>query len=343
MILPAIVALLVVPQTTQVEAVLEHRIGSADTGPEGVFVQVSDVASDEQGNVYVLDQRADEVRVFSPSGEYVRTIGRTGRGPGEFSRPNHIDVRDQIVTVLNPGGRSSSFAVTGELLTSTTLPFGALSAASMGDDLYAVYVTGGISREDPVPWESVILLRPSSADTITTVPSADVLFRSPSATSLLRTSLCRLAGFLVGSEEELWVASGIDGTLTEWRVDGRSAEPVRSARVAPEGDPLPDSTRTRLLGMLPRQLDAAAGDLDIPSTDSSICGLERSGDRTIWVRLHDLQSRERWVALDRATLRPTLELTAPEGVAMRAFSGSRGYGTWSDESGVSFVGIYRLE
>ncbi|MDH3208208.1 MAG: 6-bladed beta-propeller [Gemmatimonadota bacterium] len=336
MILPAIVALLVAPQVTQVEAVLEHRLGSANGAPEEAFGVVSDLAADDEGNVYVLDQRADAVRVFSASGEYLRTIGQRGRGPGQFNRPNHIDVHDGFVTVLNPGGRTSTFTLAGELVESTALPMGALSAERLGDVAYAAYVSGGISRDAPTPTESVIVLGSSSVDTIVTGPSSDLLFRSRTLTSLVRTSLCRLVYFSVGSRAEIWIASGIDGTLTEWRAG-------RSTRVAPEGAALPDSTRSRLLGTLPSQLDPDAGDLSVPPTYSSICGLERSEGDAIWVRLNSTEGRERWMAFEPATLSPTFDLIAPEGVAVRAFSGTRAYGTWSDAAGVAYVGIFRLE
>jgi hypothetical protein len=212
----------------------------------------------------------------------------------------------------------------------------------VGDETYAVYASAGISRDVPLPTESVILLGPDWADTLVTMPSGDILFRSPATTLLLRTSLCGLAYSLVGSEGEVWVASGIEGTLTEWQLDGQSARAGRSVRVAPEGVSLPDSTRSRLLGLLPSQIDPETGELSLPPTHSSICGLERAAGQTLWLRLHDEGSRERWVGLDAATLRPAVELTAPEGVAMKAFSEGRAYGTWADAR-TSYVGIYRLE
>ena len=343
MILPAIAALLVAPQVARVEPVLEHALGPADASPASTFGRVSDLAADDEGNVYVLDERADELRVFSPEGEYLRTIGRRGRGPGEFSRPNDVEIFDGIITVLNPGGRSASFSMSGELVGSRTLPFGALGAARVDADLYVVYSSGAITRGDAVPTESVVLMSSSSADTLLSVPSGDVLYRGPTATSLIRTTLCRLAHFLVVSEQELWVASGIAGTIRRRRLDNGSADLAPTTRVAPEGEALPDSTRARLIGMLPRQLSAETGDVTVPAVRSSICDLQRSGTQTVWVRLADVESRERWLSVDAATLRPVSEMTAPDGVAMRAFSRGRAYGTWSDQSGVSYVGIYRLE
>ncbi len=39
---------------------------------------------DEQGNVYLLDGQLNEVSVISPEGELLRTLSRTGEGPGEI-------------------------------------------------------------------------------------------------------------------------------------------------------------------------------------------------------------------------------------------------------------------
>lgn len=59
------------------------RVGREEEGPyqlgfvpRGTFL--------EDGRIAVLEARAQEVRVFDPSGEHVRTLGGPGEGPGEF-------------------------------------------------------------------------------------------------------------------------------------------------------------------------------------------------------------------------------------------------------------------
>jgi hypothetical protein len=341
--LSALVALLAAPQLPQLEAVLEQRIGSADGMIEEFFGRTIDLAADEAGNVYVLDERADELRVFSPAGTYVREIGRRGRGPGELSRPSHVEIRDDMVTVLNPGGRTGSFSLAGELVESATLPFGASSAARLGVTRYVGYVSQAISRNVPVPFESVVLLSGDVADTLVTVPSSDVLYRGPSSTSLIRSSLCRLAYVASGSRGELWIASGLDGTLTEWMLDGTTARAARSIRVATDGTPIGEAARAELLAMVPSQLDRSGAEISVPATISSICDLERGDAGSLWVRLQDSGNRERWTVIDPVRLQPTSQLVAPEGVKMSAFSAGRGYGTWTDPAGVTYVGIFRLE
>lgn len=50
---------------------------------------VDDIAADGD-SVFVLQSQTDEVLVFDQTGEHITTIGRTGRGPGEFTAPTQI-------------------------------------------------------------------------------------------------------------------------------------------------------------------------------------------------------------------------------------------------------------
>ena len=69
------------PPAWRAERVL--RLGSLEGGPEE-FGRVRSLLADADGNVYVADNLAQEIRVFAPDGRHVRTIGRKGGGPGEF-------------------------------------------------------------------------------------------------------------------------------------------------------------------------------------------------------------------------------------------------------------------
>jgi len=60
------------------------RIGGDSESDEEFFGVINQMATDPDGNVYLLDRQLSEVKVFSPAGEYLRTIGREGEGPGEF-------------------------------------------------------------------------------------------------------------------------------------------------------------------------------------------------------------------------------------------------------------------
>jgi hypothetical protein len=66
-----------------------------DTDDEDEFFGViADIDIDDQGFVYLLDSQLAEVKVYTNDGEFVRSIGREGEGPGEFRRPNAIFFTD---------------------------------------------------------------------------------------------------------------------------------------------------------------------------------------------------------------------------------------------------------
>ncbi len=53
-----------------------------------IFGDIRGVQAASDGTIYVLDGQALEVRVFSPEGDYQRTIMRRGEGPGEILDSN---------------------------------------------------------------------------------------------------------------------------------------------------------------------------------------------------------------------------------------------------------------
>ncbi|NOZ12457.1 MAG: 6-bladed beta-propeller [Acidobacteria bacterium] len=63
-----------------------YELGKNETDHE-MFYGVSNVFSDEDANIYVVDQGNHRVQVFNRKGKFLRTIGREGQGPGEFMMP----------------------------------------------------------------------------------------------------------------------------------------------------------------------------------------------------------------------------------------------------------------
>ncbi|MBU8869504.1 MAG: 6-bladed beta-propeller [Gemmatimonadales bacterium] len=70
------------------------RVGDEDD--EHIFGVISDVLADDDGNLYLLDMQLSQVSVYSPDGEFLRTISRRGEGPGE--------VRESQVMIILPNG-----------------------------------------------------------------------------------------------------------------------------------------------------------------------------------------------------------------------------------------------
>ena len=62
------------------------RLGGDDEDEDVIFGVLTSIATDSEGNVYLLDMQLSQVYVYSSDGEYLNTIGREGEGPGEFRR-----------------------------------------------------------------------------------------------------------------------------------------------------------------------------------------------------------------------------------------------------------------
>ncbi len=69
---------------------LWHLGADEDAPIEELFGYVTQVLVDEELNSYLLDAQLNEIRVFSPDGEFLRNIGRNGEGPGEFRNARQI-------------------------------------------------------------------------------------------------------------------------------------------------------------------------------------------------------------------------------------------------------------
>lgn len=95
-------------------------IGTLDgTGPD-LLGSITAAASDADGNVYILDGIAEEVRIFDAAGDFLHRVGGKGEGPEEF-----LNVRDLVrlsdgrlvvgqsgapAKVLEPGPEGYAFA-----------------------------------------------------------------------------------------------------------------------------------------------------------------------------------------------------------------------------------------
>lgn len=93
----------------------EIIIDDSNLPAEAIFEIPNEITCDSEGNVYVLDKKANNIKIFNSSGKYVRTIGRRGRGPGEFNSPQHFtfakdrlaiwDQRNFRICTISPEGK----------------------------------------------------------------------------------------------------------------------------------------------------------------------------------------------------------------------------------------------
>lgn len=116
----------------QAELVIGGTDASAGSGDSTHLVwSVTDVAPLSDGRVAVLSSQEQTVFLFEPSGEFVRSIGREGRGPGEFGYPEHLQILpgDTLVVWDYMFGPVTYFNPVGEVLRSWRADVGAVFAA----------------------------------------------------------------------------------------------------------------------------------------------------------------------------------------------------------------------
>jgi hypothetical protein len=129
------------------------RIGVLDGPPEAVFGRIVGARIDGRGNVYILDQQANELRVFDKSGAFVARSSGRGQGPGELHIAQAVDLlADGRVAVLDQGnGRISVYAVDkGAAAPMPSFRFREVSVnnlCTLGTDLYLYgYFDGKVLR-----------------------------------------------------------------------------------------------------------------------------------------------------------------------------------------------------
>jgi len=91
-------------------------VGGAPGTPS--FLDPVGVAVDSHNNLYVTTLVDSTVKVFSPAGALLRTIGSQGTGPGQFNVPEGIaiDRQDNIYVSDELGNRVQKFTADGRLL-----------------------------------------------------------------------------------------------------------------------------------------------------------------------------------------------------------------------------------
>lgn len=79
-------------ETAEFNIVQDLKIGQPSGKPEYMFSQITSLEVDAKGNIYAAESKENHIRVFDKKGVYLRTVGRPGQGPGEFTFPRHVHV-----------------------------------------------------------------------------------------------------------------------------------------------------------------------------------------------------------------------------------------------------------
>lgn len=178
---PALLALLVVgcsSGATLEEWTLELRsdvvIGGQSADAQSAFYEPTDLGVDGRGRVYVLDSGNSRVQVFEPDGAYLRTLGRSGEGPGDLRRPEGLWVYpDGEVVVADTGNRRlQPYGASGEPLSPIGLDHLPMDVVGTADGFWVLRLPSPTFVLGPDPEPLVHKLDPSGAPLGTAVSPA---------------------------------------------------------------------------------------------------------------------------------------------------------------------------
>ncbi|MCJ7618344.1 MAG: 6-bladed beta-propeller [Desulfobacterales bacterium] len=95
-------------------------IGQIEGTEEYSFAYIWDIIVDENENIYTINFTGSEtqIKVFDRLGKYVKTIGRMGQGPGEFTQAVHLQItpNDELMVHDRDSHKLTFFSMDGKYL-----------------------------------------------------------------------------------------------------------------------------------------------------------------------------------------------------------------------------------
>ena len=80
-------------------------IKGSEEKDEQMFQSIHTLDVDEEGQFFIVDEQAANIKVFDQNGGFVKTIGRKGQGPGEFGMPISLFLTRQEQIIVNDMGQ----------------------------------------------------------------------------------------------------------------------------------------------------------------------------------------------------------------------------------------------
>ena len=155
------------------------RIGLAEGPTEYLLFRARDGFRTQDGKLFVANSGTGEIRVYSDTGQFLYSFGRTGEGPGEFGSLRSIEVTDRgaVLALDALGVRISVFDEAGAYSRSFSVPLA--DAHQEAGEMWAgpdsqifLTVTSGLDpRQMSLARDSLLVLRVDAAR-----PDPDALF-----------------------------------------------------------------------------------------------------------------------------------------------------------------------
>ena len=222
------------------------RIGEFEGDDEYLLGEVAGLAVDRDGNIYMYDRQVPALRKYSPDGTFIRTFGRSGGGPGEYSNSDGglAVLPDDRLVLRDPGNaRFQLWTLDGEPAGHWQHIGGFFTSTPLFIDQAGNMYSSIIDFESGPPWKtSLVRYSPDGLPT-DTIPAPDWDWESPTIRAERGDADNRSISIntVPFSPTESWTFSPagyfVGGVSNEYSIDlfrpdgvlriGRSYEPIR--------------------------------------------------------------------------------------------------------------------
>lgn len=349
------------------------RIGAVEADPEYQFgeIAIGGITTDSRGRIYVLDSHTQDIKVFSPEGEYLRALGGRGGGPGELRNAWYVlmgpgdtlmvpDYGNQRVNLYSPGGSvAGSFSMPTEEGWRWT--FRASSSGLLTEQMRPVWWA-----DDPGPDPmSVIVVRATdgtATDTLLKFPSGQMRsYETPGVSRLYYPEPAwdltddRQLLFGVNDEYRISVYS-LNGKLKRIITKQHEPRPVTDrdiqvirdyfeARWIRDGVPAERYARLHRRWQygefFPAFMALASGPAGTIWAQHALPPSEMSETEVFSLNFHEEWASRDWDVFD-AEGRFLGVVTLPQLFTAKLFRGDKIYGVWRDELEVQYVVRLRI-
>ncbi len=317
------------------------------------FGSIQDLDVTTEGRMVVLDDEANHLKVLRPDGTLIDTLGRAGRGPGEFQRPTNLTVArgDSIYVFDNQQNRLVVFSPppSSELARSVTVTSAVGSASEiqiLEDVLIGRFTPGytrkeGIRRPSPDPWR---VLRETGIpeDTLLTERRRKVAtsFRDPGPV-IAYLPYGRVTRAAPGPDERLYHGFTDSLQISATSVDGTTEN---IASIPANRVPVPNAERDSVLAEIPARIQGPI-EAAFPETKPAFTDLIVADDGRLWIerppRKAGADTTSWWILTPETKTIHVVRL--PSEVGVRVVQNGKAYGTTTSEAGAPAVVRYQIE
>ena len=317
----------------RIELVDDLVVGARGEDPNYLFFRPQGVAVDDAGRMYVVDMGNTQVQVFDADGEYLRTLGQEGQGPGELQMPMGLAIAGDRVIVSDWGNRRLTiWDLEGAHLGDMPMS-GRLEATIFGTDSGSIVAAMNRRLEDRSSVIDVALFSIEGTETVRyaslSEPENFMLMGDGGGIAIPRMS--GGPSFAVASSGEVYAAAGEEYQVLAFGPSGSLLWALRAAR---QRQVFGEEHKNAVLDPVrDRFADLSAMQIEWPEFIHTIARLAVDGHGHLYVFP--------FVFRDLGPEELPVEVYSPEGE--RLFAGTMSDGGWSAASGDFVYSLRRSE